>query len=137
MGSINPLKENDIKHEMGKIQLPVPQNYEDSHSIANEWAIYRWANATDSEDSAIEKITNTIKSNLYFKHLTTVYPPSEIKLIKEDRLKFRDQLSGISDGLLEQKDINILYVDDEADKGWYEIMANIIHDVNKIGGFTI
>lgn len=135
LGSINPLKENDIKHEMGKIQLPVPQNYEDSHSIANEWAIYRWANATDSEDSAIEKITNTIKSNLYFKHLTTVYPPSEIKLIKEDRLKFRDQLSGISDGLLEQKDINILYVDDEADKGWYEIMANIIHDVNKIGGF--
>ena len=135
LDSINPLKENDIKHEMEKIQLPVPQNYEDSHSIANEWAIYRWANATDSEDSAIEKITNTIKSNLYFKHLTTVYPPSEIKLIKEDRLKFRDQLSGISDGLLEQKDINILYVDDEADKGWYEIMANIIYDVNNIKGF--
>lgn len=135
LGSINPLTENDIKHEMGKIQLPVPQNYEDSHSIANEWAIYRWANATDSEDSAIEKITNTIKSNLYFKHLTTIYPPSEIKLIKEDRLKFRDQLSGISDGLLEQKDINILYVDDEADKGWYEIMANIIYDVNNINGF--
>ena len=135
LGSINPLTENDIKHEMGKIQLPVPQNYEDGHSIANEWAIYRWANATDSEDSAIEKITNTIKSNLYFKHLTTIYPPSEIKLIKEDRLKFRDQLSGISDGLLEQKDINILYVDDEADKGWYEIMANIIYDVNNINGF--
>lgn len=135
LGSINPLTENDIKHEMGKIQLPVPQNYEDSHSIANEWAIYRWANATDSEDSAIEKITNTIKSNLYFKHLTTIYPPSEIKLIKEDRLKFRDQLFGISDGLLEQKDINILYVDDEADKGWYEIMANIIYDVNNINGF--
>lgn len=135
LGSINPLTENDIKHEMGKIQLPVPQNYEDSHSIANEWAIYRWANATDSEDSAIEKITNTIKSNLYFKHLTTIYPPSDIKLIKEDRLKFRDQLSGISDGLLEQKDINILYVDDEADKGWYEIMANIIYDVNNINGF--
>ena len=135
LGSINPLTENDIKHEMGKIQLPVPQNYEDSHSIANEWAIYRWATATDSEDSAIEKITNTIKSNLYFKHLTTIYPPSEIKLIKEDRLKFRDQLSGISDGLLEQKDINLLYVDDEADKGWYEIMANIIYDVNNINGF--
>lgn len=135
-GSINnPLKEDNIKHEMETIHLPIPQNYEDSHSIANEWAIYRWAKATQSEDSAIEKVTDTIKSNLYFKHLTTIYPPSEIKLIKEDRLKFRDQLSGVSDGLLEQKDINILYVDDEADKGWYEIMANIIYDVNNITGF--
>lgn len=136
LGSINSLKENDIKHEMEKIQLPVPQNYEDSHSIANEWAIYRWATATESEDSAIENVANTIKSNLYFKHLTTIYPPSEIDRIKEDKLKFHDQLSGISDSLIEQKDINILYVDDEADKGWSEIMANIIHGVNNIRGFN-
>lgn len=135
LGSIQSLSENDIKHELEKVHLPVPQNYEDSHSIANEWAIYRWATATESEDSAIENVANTIKSNLYFKHLTTIYPPSEIDRIKEDNLKFHDQLSVISDSLIEQKDINILYVDDEADKGWYEIMANIIHDVNNISGF--
>lgn len=135
LGSIQSLSENDIKHEMEKVHLPVPQNYEDSHSIANEWAIYRWATATESEDSAIENVANTIKSNLYFKHLTTIYPPSEIDRIKEDKLKFHDQLSGISDSLIEQKDINILYVDDEADKGRSEIMATIIHDVNKISGF--
>lgn len=135
LGSIQSLSENDIKHEMEKVHLPVPQNYEDSHSIANEWAIYRWATATESEDSAIENVANTIKSNLYFKHLTTIYPPSEIDRIKEDKLKFHDQLSGISDSLIEQKDINIFYVDDEADKGWSEIMATIIHDVNKISGF--
>lgn len=134
-GTLQPLTKNDIKYEMEKVHLPVPQNYEDSHSVANEWAIYRWAVATKSEDSAIEKVANTIKSNLYFKHLTTTYPPSDIKSIKEDRLKFKDQLSAISDALIEQKDINILYVDDEADKGWYEIMANIIHDVNNINGF--
>ena len=28
-----------------------------------------------------------------------------------------------------------MYVDDEADKGWYKIMYNIIHDVNRITGF--
>ena len=134
-GTLQPLTKYDIKYEMEKVHLPVPQNYEDSHSVANEWAIYRWAVATKSEDSAIEKVANTIKSNLYFKHLTTTYPPSDIKSIKEDRLKFKDQLSAISDALIEQKDINILYVDDEADKGWYEIMANIIHDVNNINGF--
>ena len=116
LGSLQPLIENEIKFEMEQIHLPVPQNYEDSHSVANEWAIYRWAVATNSEDSAIDKIANTIKSNLYFKHLTTIYPPSEIKSIKEDRLKFKDQLSGISPTLTGQKDINILYVDDEADK---------------------
>lgn len=134
-GSLQPLTENDIKHEMDKIHLPIPQNYEDSHSIANEWAIYRWAVATESEDSAIENVANTIKSNLYFKHLTTIYPPSDIDRIKEEKLKFKDQLSCISDALIGQKDIKILYVDDEADKGWYEIMANIIHDVNNISGF--
>lgn len=55
--------------------------------------------------------------------------------MKENRLKFKDQLSGINSSLFGQNDINILYVDDEADKGWYEIMANIIHDVNKIDSF--
>ena len=134
-GSLQSLTENDIKHEMEKIHLPIPQNYEDSHSIANEWAIYRWAVATESEDSAIENVANTIKSNLYFKHLTTIYPPSDIDRIKEEKLKFKDQLFCISDALIGQKDINILYVDDEADKGWYEIMANLIHDVNSISGF--
>ena len=135
LGSLQPLTENDIKHEIEKIHLPVPQNYEDSHSIANEWAIYRWAAATESEDLAIENVANTIKSNLYFKHLTTIYPPSDIDCIKEEKLKFKDHLSGVSDALIGQKDINILYVDDEADKGWYEIMANIIHDINNIRGF--
>lgn len=135
LGSLQPLTENEIKFEMEQIHLPVPQNYEDSHSVANEWAIYRWAVATNSEDSAIDKIANTIKSNLYFKHLTSIYPPSEIDGMKENRLKFKDQLSGINSSLIGQKDINILYVDDEADKGWYEIMANIIHNVNKIGSF--
>ena len=135
LGSLQPLTENEIKFEMEQIHLPVPQNYEDSHSVANEWAIYRWAVATNSEDSAIDKIANTIKSNLYFKHLTSIYPPSEIDGMKENRLKFKDQLSGINSSLFGQNDINILHVDDEADKGWYEIMANIIHDVNKIDSF--
>ena len=62
LGSLQPLTENEIKFEMEQIHLPVPQNYEDSHSVANEWAIYRWAVATNSEDSAIDKIANTIKS---------------------------------------------------------------------------
>lgn len=88
VGTLQPLTENDIKHEMKIVHLPVPQNYEDSHNIANEWAIYRWATATESEDSAIENVANTIKSNLYFKHLTTIYPPSDINCIKEENLKF-------------------------------------------------
>ena len=56
LGSLQPLTENEIKFEMEQIHLPVPQNYEDSHSVANEWAIYRWAVATNSEDSAIDKM---------------------------------------------------------------------------------
>lgn len=131
-GDMRCLSTKEVSHEMKKVSLPIPQNYEDTHSIANEWAIYRWAAATDSDDSAIEKVNEIVKSNLYFKHLCTIYSPSEIGLMSKERLKFKSKLSEKSNELIENINPKILYVDDEADKGWYEILANIIYDINEI-----
>ena len=63
------LIKEELPKEIRKLKLDPPKNYEDSHSIANEWAIYRWASAIKANDEAIEKITNKVQDQLYFKYL--------------------------------------------------------------------
>ncbi|MEM5540376.1 response regulator [Olleya sp. AS48] len=114
------LKE-ELPLEISKIRLDPPKNYEDSHSIANEWAIYRWARTINTSDNNIDKIENRIDSNLYFKYLQTIYPISKSRTINTDELKIN--YSGKP---------KILYIDDEAEKGWEEIFSYILGDINDL-----
>ena len=116
---INSFIISELPSEIKKLKLDLPENYEDSHSITNEWAIYRWANAIEAEDDAINKITSRVDHNLYFKYLRTIYPVSQIKMLSGRQLKIGNNIKP-----------NILYIDDEADKGWYEILCRFFHDVN-------
>lgn len=95
-----------------------------NHTISNEWAIYRWAHAIGANDSDIEKIENKVENNIYFKYLQAIYPITEIQEIREEQLKVENL-----------QDSKILYIDDEADKGWYEVMCTIIADINKVKDF--
>jgi CheY-like chemotaxis protein len=112
---------SNLKQELKKVNLSPPKNYEDNHSIANEWAIYRWASAIDALDNDIEKINNRVNNHIYFKLLATIYPQSEVVRIHENDLKF--DFTGSP---------KILYIDDEADKGWHEIFCTILNDINKL-----
>ena len=47
--------ESELATEIAKIKLNAPK---DNHSIANEWAIYRWAKTIESSDNDIEKINS-------------------------------------------------------------------------------
>ncbi len=118
--SQTPLTIEELPNQIEKLKLVVPQNYEDNHSIVNEWAIYRWATTINTEDDAIKKITQKINSNLYFKYLQTIYPISKNNRLHEDNLKI--QTNGKP---------KILYIDDEAEKGWYEVFCKIFYDVNQ------
>jgi CheY-like chemotaxis protein len=118
---VNSFSISELPSQIKKLKLDLPENYEDSHSIANEWAIYRWANAIEAEDDDIDKIINRVNSNLYFKYLSTLYPKNQIIKIHDSELKIK--FSGSP---------KILYIDDEADKGWSEILCKIINDINKI-----
>ena len=102
-----------------EIQIKPPSSYRTHHSISNEWAIYRWANAIGANDSNIDNIISRIEHQLYFRYLTVIYPVSNIKKITKEQL----QINGA-------KKYNILYIDDEADKGWYEILRKILYDEN-------
>jgi len=116
-----PLTLDELPKELKKIRLELPKNYEDSHSIANEWAIFRWALTINTRDGDIEQIIQKVNNQLYFKYLCSIYPKEEINTIPEKKLKieyFRNP--------------KVLYIDDEADKGWYEIFSTILFDINSL-----
>jgi hypothetical protein len=67
---LEPLTKKELSSEIIKVKLSPPKNYEDSHSIANEWAIYRWASSIGASDEQITSIKQKIGSQLYFKYLS-------------------------------------------------------------------
>ena len=119
--NISQLKIEELSTEIKKINLDIPNNYEDSHSIANEWAIHRWSKTINANDTAgkIDKINIIQSSNLYFKYLKIVYPISDLKKMDSNLLKAN------FDG-----QPKVIYIDDEAEKGWKEIFYKIFLDVN-------
>lgn len=99
--------------------IEVKNSAKDNHTIANEWAIHRWSQTIGVEDEAILKNYNEINSSLYFKYLQAVYPILDSEKIDKQHLRI--------EGIENKK---ILYIDDEAEKGWYEIFAHIFYDIN-------
>ncbi len=84
-----------------------------NHSIANQWAIYRWAEYLNAKSEAITKNENKIISMLYFKYLNVKYP-----LPKKNGIR---RISTAPQPVLSEK-YKILYIDDEWAKGWADIL---------------
>lgn len=119
--SHNPISHELLSNELKKVKLNLPENYIDSHSIANEWAIYRWAKTIDAVDSDIDRVVNNVETNLYFKYLNAIYPISPLNQLKKNDLIIPTNGNDTP---------KVLLVDDEAEKGWYEIFCTILDDVN-------
>ena len=89
------------------------------HSVANEWAMYQWAETLKIEDDeSLIKIFNNIQHNLYFKYLLTIQP-KEINHPLKLTLKNNNES-------------RVLLIDDDSNKGWFEIFANLLYDKNNI-----
>ncbi|UOE39711.1 response regulator [Chryseobacterium oryzae] len=114
----------DYLNALKNVNLKPSTSYKTHHSIANEWAIYRWSNTIGATDKDIEKIENKVENQLYFKYLQSIFPISDIPKIEENELKIKHL-----------QDSKILYIDDEADKGWYEIFCKILVDINEVQEF--
>jgi CheY-like chemotaxis protein len=112
---------NELRLEISKIKLIPPKNYNDNHSIANEWSIYRWSKTMNVSDEIIESIERKIESNIYFKYLKTIYPISKSEVINQQKLQIN--YSG---------NPKVLYIDDKVEKGWGEIFAFLFDDKNEI-----
>ncbi|MFK8377050.1 DNA-binding transcriptional response regulator [Capnocytophaga canimorsus] len=117
-----PFLQSELANEIRKIQLVAPK---DNHSIANEWAIYRWAKTIESSDNDIEKINAKIESDLYYKYLKTIYPISATDT----------SLQNLEIQIPQDEKPKILYIDDESKKGWSEIFETILCHNSKIEQF--
>lgn len=119
--NILPLTIEENPKQIRKINLNVPKDIGDNHSIANQWAIYRWSQTINAYDENIDKIIDLQNSNLYFKYLKSIYPISNLNKLDPKHLKinYSDQPK-------------VLYIDDEAEKGWYEIFCKILDDENNL-----
>ena len=116
---ISYLKEDELTKEIQKLELTSPK---DNHTVANEWAIYRWVATigTGVRDEGIDIINRNIQQHLYFKYLQTIYPIT------------KNELSDIKIEKNDEKSPKILYIDDEAEKGWYEIFATLLCDKSNL-----
>lgn len=120
--NFEPVKPEELSKEIQKLKLDPPLNYADSHSITNEWAIHQWAKTIGCDETdELTKVFQNVHTNLYFKYLKTINPISELGKISPDKLKINDKVKP-----------RVLLIDDEADKGWYEIFAYLLGDINGI-----
>jgi len=100
-------KKNFKEEFLDVIDIVAPKDYLSSHSIANEWSIYRWGKYLGIENKDIEK---NISSMLYFKYLKNKYPIENI----DDFIPDTPTQIG-----------KVLYIDDEWKKGWKEIFESL------------
>jgi CheY-like chemotaxis protein len=113
---------DELPKEIAKLKIDPPKDFHDNHSIANEWAIHQWAKMIECEETeALEKVFKNVNSNLYFKYLRTIFPLSETGIITPKELEIK------YDG-----NPKILLIDDEAEKGWNEILACLLTDLNNL-----
>ncbi len=118
----DPLKLEELTKEIKKLKLDPPLNYADSHSIANEWAIHQWAKTIGCDETEeLKSVFHNVGYTLYFKYLRTVHPITKYSELPVKKLKID----------YEGKP-KVLLIDDEAEKGWYEVLAFLLGDLNNI-----
>lgn len=106
------------------------KNSKDKHTIANEWAIYRWAQIIGATDISIEELNSEISSSLYFQYLKAIYPVSPNNNLPDNKLTIpwhdiKQKSRGIDDEADKSWKPKIIYIDDEADRGWNGIFWEI------------
>lgn len=112
----NPLERSELAKEVMKLKLAPPLDYGDSHSIANEWAIYQWAKTMQCDETEeLEKCFEKVEERLYFKYLRTISPINDSQIISKDDLKIKCKGKP-----------KILLIDDESEKGWYEVFSYLL-----------
>lgn len=107
------------------LNIEPPANYATHHSIANEWAIMRWTQMFDWEGQEPEIEDKSILDMLYFKLLLA----NKVGPIEAFNRKWKKNHS-IAPVIKGIEDKKILYIDDEAEKGWESLLGTIIKNSN-------
>lgn len=76
---INNLDKYDLPKEIAKINLKIPTNHFDNHSIANLWGAFRLIEIAEIDIKQIDSLNSDDLKNIYFKWLHAKNYKSEIK----------------------------------------------------------
>jgi len=118
ISKITPLTSEEYQTKfLNKIEVEQPKDYLTHHSIANEWAINRWANVLDVKSEVLEANNDKISSMLYFKYILAKNP-----IERQDNNII----------LAPKKKGNVLFIDDEWDHGWSDILKRLFGRNNNI-----
>lgn len=109
------ISDDEYANGIRNLQLSIPTNIGDNHSVSNQWAIYRWAEMFDWNDCAPEILNKSFLDSLYFKYLYARFGG-------HDKFKNKHKQSCEISGIAGKK---IVYVDDEYNKGWKNILSAI------------
>jgi hypothetical protein len=90
------LKVDELPVELNKLDLKIPDNYDDNHSIANEYGIYQLAYNAGVDINEIKDFDSDKLESLYFKWLITKNGLHEeiTEEQKEENKKYRVKLKG-------------------------------------------
>lgn len=111
---VNPITKEELRNDILKLNIPIPENYTGNHSIANEWAIYRWAKLTSNSFENLGGLFSKVENSLYFKYLRTIH------LLNIDKGNIIEPIDA--------KDKQILLIDDQAKDGWEEVLKSFFKD---------
>jgi CheY-like chemotaxis protein len=116
------LTASELPKEVSNLNLKPPKNYQDTHSVKNEWAIYQWAHAIGAtDDKEVQRIIGNVEHNVYFKYLKTTSVSNSWEILSDQELKIKSA-----------NDSKVLLIDDETNKGWHEIFCALLADRNNI-----
>jgi hypothetical protein len=84
--SITQLEKFDLPKEIAKINLTIPTNYFDNHSIANLWGAFRVVEIAEIDIKRINNLNADDLKNIYFKWLQAKNFKLKTKIIEVEEL---------------------------------------------------
>lgn len=122
--SVEDITDSEFDDFLNRIHISRPSNYATHHSIANEWAVMRWANDVINWGEQEMPIlgTKSFTSMLYFKYLIAKSGSRE-RVSKKWKKNYgaEPKINGISGK-------RIAYIDDEYYKGWGVLLFKIFEN---------
>jgi CheY-like chemotaxis protein len=111
-----------LYEEIMKLKLDVPKDYDDNHSINNEWAISQWTYCIPEPIyERVENVLNKVENRLYFKYLNTLRSTQVIQSLKEEDLK-----------ISKANKQRVLLIDNDYKKGWQALFNYILTECNNL-----